>query len=90
MSFDFEDRQKLDKILKKISNYTFQPPTPDFKHLDQLAEKVRYDIANHERWAESAKTDCSGTYSLEMVHKQQIGRFEDVLRYIDEIKAGEK
>lgn len=78
MSFDFNDRQKLDKILALFDDNSFQTITvmklDPYQHLDQLAEKVRYDMANCDRWG----------------HVDREGALSNVLKYIDEIKAGEK
>jgi len=88
LSFDFADRRKLDKIFKSCEGINpFSKPEDPFKHLDMLAEKVKYDIKIHERFAETS--DVTAEISGRYFHRKTAEHLDNVLTYIDDIKRGE-
>ena len=93
MSFDNKDRQELSKILKnqkwlidniqEIRVTLDDKPADPFKHLDALAEKVRYDMANHEKYFKNS-------LKLDKIHQNAVVlSLSHTLNYINEIKEAE-
>lgn len=86
MSFDFSDRRKLDKIYKVFEDHSNQTITvvkqDPFKHLDQLADKVRYDMANANQFAKNS----FGMYDKEH-NIVRASTYKKVLGYINDIKG---